>query len=145
MQTQNIIIDDGLKRFTFTNNNNEVFAEFLFNPADTSIIDRYDAVVETFNKIEIKGETSEDIENYVKELSETFKAQFDYLLNRDNRDGLFKTYSPVTVFANGDFFAEVILKQVGKIIENELNIRLQKKAKRIEKYTKKYTKFPQRQ
>lgn len=140
LNAQNIVIDDGLKRFTFSNNNDEVFAEFYFNPSDTSIIDRYDDVVDAFNKIELKGENDKEIEEYIKTLSETFKEQFDYLLNRDNREGLFKVYSPVTVFASGDFFAEIILRQVKKIIEQELNVRLQKKAKKIEKYTGKYGK-----
>ena len=138
--TQNIVIDDGLKRFTFSNNDGEVFAEFSFNPADTSIIERYEDVVEAFNKIEIKGENGDEMKESILAISDTFKEQFNYLLNRDVSEGLFKVYSPITIFANGDFFAEVILTQVAKIIEKEYDVRLQKKAKKIEKYTKKYHK-----
>lgn len=135
----NIVLDDGLQSYTFSNNDGEIFAEFKFNPADASIVERYDDVVEVFNKIDLKKE-DEDIKDTMRTISDTFKEQFNYLLNRDVSEGLFKVYSPVTIFANGDFFAEVILTQVGKIIEKEMNVRLQKKAKKIEKYTKKYMK-----
>ena len=135
---QNFVIDDGLRRFTFTNNIGEVFAEFAFNPADTSILERYDKTVEAFNNIELKGDTDEETKAYIIELSDTFKKQFNYLLNREVSDGLFKVYSPVTVFANGDFYAEVILDHIAKAIEQAMNVRLKKKAKKIEKYTKNY-------
>ena len=138
--TQNIIIDDGLKHFKLSNNEGEVFAELAFNPADTSIIERYDSVVDAFNEIKLKGDTPEERKAFIQAVSNKFKEQFDYLLNRDNSDALFKVYSPVTVFGNGDFFAEVLLRQTAKIIEQEYNVRLQKRAKRIEKYTKKYRK-----
>lgn len=137
---QNIVIDDGLKDYSFSNNKGEVFAEFSFNPADTSILDRYEKVVDAFNAIELKGDSAEEVEEYIRSISDTFKEQFDYLLNREVSEGLFRTYSPITVFANGDFFAEVILHQIGKIIEKELNVRIDKKAKKIEKYTQKYHK-----
>ena len=137
---QNIIIDDGLKEFTFSNNKGEVFAEFAFNPADTGLLERYGKVVDAFNAIELKGDSEADVEEYIKTLSDTFKEQFDYLLNRAVSEGLFRTYSPITIFANGDFYAEVILDQIGKIIEKEINVRIDKKAKKIEKYTKKYHK-----
>lgn len=136
----NIIIDDGLKDFQFSNNKGEVFAEFSFNPADTSIIERYDKVVDVFNGISFKGENDKDIEDYLVEVSNTFKEQFNFLLNREVSDTLFKVYSPITIFANGNFFAETLLEQLGKIIESELNVRLAKKAKKIEKYTQKYHK-----
>lgn len=137
---QNIVIDDGLKHFTFSNNDGEVFAEFAFNPADTSIIERYEQVVEVFNGIKLEGDTPEERQQYLVTLSDTFKEQFDIFLNRQNAEGLFKKYSPITIFANGDFFAEVILHQISKIIEKEFDVRLQKKQKRIEKYTKNYHK-----
>lgn len=138
MQAQNIVIDDGLKRFTFTNTNNEVFAEFFFNPSDTSIIERYETTVDAINQVELKGDSNEDIEEYLKTLSNTFKEQLDYLLNRDNSDSLFRVYSPITVFANGDLFGEVIVHQIRKLIEQNMDVRLNKKIKKIEKYTKKY-------
>ncbi len=138
--TTNFVIDDGLQTVTFTNNSGEVFAEFKFNPTDTSILERYDKVVEVFNSINLKGDSEDEVKEYVIKLSDTFKEQFNYLLNRDVTEGLFKTYSPVTVFANGDFFAETILKHISQMIEQTFNVRLQKKAKKIEKYTHKYHK-----
>lgn len=138
--TTNFVIDDGLKPFTFTNLQGEVFGEFAFNPTDTSIIERYDKVVETFNGIEIKGESEDEIKNSILTLSTTFKEQFDYLLNRDVSESLFRVYSPITIFADGDFYAEKILESVGKAIEQEFDVRLKKKAKKIAKYTNKYQK-----
>lgn len=140
METQNFVIDDGLKTYTFSNLKKEVFAELTFNPTDTSILDRYDKTVDMFNSVSLKGDSDEAIEEYIQTLSQTFKEQFNFLLNRDVSSELFRVYSPITVFANGDFFAEVVLKKVGQVIEKELNVRLAKKAKKIEKYTKKYHK-----
>lgn len=140
MENQNFVIDDGLKTYTFSNLKKEVFAELTFNPTDTSILDRYDKTVDMFNSVSLKSDSDEAIEEYIQTLSQTFKEQFNFLLNRDVSSELFRVYSPITVFANGDFFAEVILKKVGQVIEKELNVRLAKKAKKIEKYTKKYHK-----
>lgn len=133
-------IDDGLKAFRFKNLVGDVIGEFAFNPTDTSIIERYDKVVETFNGIELKGESEDEIKNYILSLSKTFKEQFDYLLNRDVSESLFGVYSPITIFADGDFYAEIILESVKKAIEQEFDVRLKKKAKKIAKYTNKYQK-----
>lgn len=138
--TNNFVIDDGLKTYTFSNLKKEVFAEFAFNPTDTSIIERYDKVVETFNGIELKGESEDEVKEYIQSLSKTFKEQFDYLLNRDVSSSLFRVYSPITIFANGDFFAEIILERMGAAIEKEMDVRLKRKAKKIAKYTDKYKK-----
>ncbi len=140
MENNTFIVDDGLQKFEFKNKNGEVFAEMFFNPSDTSVIERYEKVVDVLNALELKHSTREEIQDSLVVLSNTFKEQFDYLLNRDNSDSLFRTYSPITIFANGDYFAEVILENLTKVIEKEYNIRLKKKIKKMEKYTKKYIK-----
>lgn len=140
MENNTFIVDDGLQKFEFKNKNGEVFAEMFFNPSDTSIIERYEKVVDVLNALEMKHGTREEVQESLVVLSNTFKEQFDYLLNRDNSDSLFRTYSPITIFANGDYFAEVILENLTKVIEKEYNIRLKKKIKKMEKYTKKYVK-----
>ncbi len=138
--TKNFVIDDGLKHFTFTNLQGEVFGEFAFNPTDTSIIERYEKAVDAINAIELKGESEDEVKEYILSLSKTFKEQFDYLLNRDVSESLFRVYSPITIFADGDYYAEKILESVGKAIEQEFDVRLKKKAKKIAKYTNKYQK-----
>lgn len=135
--TTNFVIDDGLKTFTFSNLKNEVFAEFAFNPTDTSIIERYEKVVDAFNGIEIQGA---DVTKEYNRIAQTFKEQFDFLLNRDVSESLFRVYSPITIFADGDFFAEKVIEKIGDAIEKEMDVRLKKKAKKIAKYTNKYQK-----
>jgi len=136
-----IIIDDGSKEYSFENKFGRVFAEFIWNPADTGILTRFDEVVDAINKFSFTENASEeDNAKDIVKLDALIREQTKYLLNLTDEGGVFNLYQPCTLFSNGDFYFEVLLEQIQKIIESELGERTKKKLAKIKKVTSKYHK-----
>lgn len=135
MSTSQFIIDDGLHNVVFKNNKGEVFSEFSFNPSDTGLLSRYDSFIEFLESLEIKEDG--DTASQILEFENSIKEKIDELFNRNVSESIFKTYSPCTIFANGDMFIEVVIKHMGDVIEKETDNRLKKKVAKIKKATAK--------
>lgn len=135
MNTSQFIIDDGLHNVVFKNNKGEVFSEFSFNPSDTGLLSRYDSFIEFLESLEIKEDG--DTASQILEFENSIKEKIDELFNRNVSESIFKTYSPCTIFANGDMFIEVVIKHMGDVIEKETDNRLKKKVAKIKKATEK--------
>lgn len=135
MSTSQFIIDDGLHDVVFKNKNGEVFSEFSFNPSDTGLLSRYDSFIEFLESLEIKEDG--DTASQILEFENSIKEKIDELFNRNVSESIFKTYSPCTIFANGDMFIEVVIKHMGDVIEKETDNRLKKKVAKIKKATEK--------
>ena len=115
--------------------------EFEFNPTDSNILKRYDAVVDWFNGVQPEEQT-DDGQDYkaVNKLAAEIEEQFDFLLGFHVSEGIFKNCGPLTLLPNGDFFFENILEGIGKIIEAATNQRINKKLAKVRKATAKYQK-----
>ena len=113
MSTSQFIIDDGLHNVVLKNKNGEVFSEFSFNPSDTGLLSRYDSFIEFLESLEIKEDG--DTASQILEFENSIKEKIDELFNRNVSESIFKTYSPCTIFANGDMFIEVVLKHMGDV------------------------------
>ena len=135
MSTSQFIIDDGLHNVVLKNKNEEVFSEFSFNPSDTGLLSRYDSFIEFLESLEIKEDG--DTASQILEFENSIKEKIDELFNRNVSESIFKTYSPCTIFANGDMFIEVVIKHMGDVIEKETDNRLKKKVAKIKKATEK--------
>lgn len=135
MSTSQFIIDDGLHDVVLKNKNGEVFSEFSFNPSDTGLLSRYDSFIEFLESLEIKEDG--DTASQILEFENSIKEKIDELFNRNVSESIFKTYSPCTIFANGDMFIEVVIKHMGDVIEKETDNRLKKKVAKIKKATEK--------
>lgn len=135
MSTSQFIIDDGLHNVVLKNNKGEVFSEFSFNPSDTGLLSRYDSFIEFLESLEIKEDG--DTASQILEFENSIKEKIDELFNRNVSESIFKTYSPCTIFANGDMFIEVVIKHMGDVIEKETDNRLKKKVAKIKKATEK--------
>ena len=135
MSTSQFIIDDGLHDVVFKNKNGEVFSEFSFNPSDTGLLSRYDSFIEFLESLEIKEDG--DTASQILEFENSIKEKIDELFNRNVSESIFKTYSPCTIFANGDMFIEVVIKHMGDVIEKETDNRFKKKVAKIKKATEK--------
>jgi len=136
MNKETIVIDDGLKCFELANKNGEVFAELIFNPADTSIISRYDALISWFRDYDYDSET--DSVEFIKKFNTDVSQEFNNLFKRNVSESLFKVYEPMAIMGNGDFFAEILISYIGQIIEKELDVKLKEKQAKIKKATAKY-------
>lgn len=132
----NIIIDDGAQEYTFTNKQGEVFAKFTLNGADTGIVSRYEELQKFLESYELDVDEVNVIEKLDK-LNADLIEQFNKLLLQDTSNTLFMRYTPTTLFANGDMFCEVAFENIGKFIEQELDVRIEKKMAKIRKATAK--------
>jgi len=139
-KTINTKIDDGILTFTFTNNQNEIFASFRLNPTDVNIAARAEEVSAFFEKME---ETVKNVA-FAKEaakLNELIQDKINYLLGYEASKDLFREpITATTVFGNGQMFANIVLDKVADAIAPEIEKRRKKMQAEVDKYTEKYTK-----
>ena len=115
-----------------TDSDGNVTGHFHWNPADLDIVKRFDKVVEFFNTLEVK-------DSNVDEISEAIK-QANYLFDSpDAAENLF-TCNPLTPRTDGTYYFEYVFNTLADFIKSELNVRMPKVTKRIQKYTAKYKK-----
>lgn len=136
----NTKIDDGILTFTFTNQNDEIFASFRLNPMDINIPARAEEVAEFFEHL---NETIQKISSNKEaaELNKTIEDKINYLLGYEASKDLFKEpITATTFFANGQMFAVIVLDKVVDAIKPEIEKRKKKMQAAVDKYTEKYTK-----
>ena len=139
-KTINTKIDDGILTFTFTNNQNEIFASFRLNPTDVNIAARAEEVSAFFEKTEetVKNVTSA---KEAAKLNELIQDKINYLLGYEASKDLFREpITATTVFGNGQMFAYIVLDKVADAIAPEIEKRRKKMQAEVDKYTEKYTK-----
>nr|DAP10636.1 MAG TPA: hypothetical protein [Caudoviricetes sp.]DAQ51228.1 MAG TPA: hypothetical protein [Caudoviricetes sp.] len=139
-KTINTKIDDGILTFTFTNNQNEIFASFRLNPTDVNIAARAEEVSAFFEKTEetVKNVTSA---KEAAKLNELIQDKINYLLGYEASKDLFREpITATTVFGNGQMFANIVLDKVADAIAPEIEKRRKKMQAEVDKYTEKYTK-----
>lgn len=130
-------VKTGAVNVVLTNENDEEIGKFSFNPNDLNIIKRYEEVVKKLDSIELSEDAKED---EIFELTDEIEKQIDYLLNAKTAKGIFAECNPLTLTESGDFFVEIILEQIGDIVEQVTDKRIKKKQAKIKKATSKYHK-----
>ena len=107
---------------------------FEFNPADSNILKRYNAVVEFFDSVKFSDGLSQEEElEAMNKLCDGIAEQFDYLLGYPVSESLFKLCGPMSVMQDGSFYFEQVMDGLGSIIEKVTSQRLEKKMKKIER------------
>ena len=139
-KTINTKIDDGILTFTFTNNQNEIFASFRLNPTDVDIAARAEEVSAFFEKMEETVKNVASAKEAAK-LNELIQDKINYLLGYEASKDLFREpITATTVFGNGQMFANIVLDKVADAIAPEIEKRRKKMQAEVDKYTEKYTK-----
>ena len=115
----------------------DVIGQFRFNPSDIDIAKRYKKVADKFNSISLAEEPSDE---EIFAVTDEIKKQFDYLLNYNVSDEIFKKANPLTPIKGGNFYCENVLEGISGLIEKVTNERLEKKKAKIQKATAKYHK-----
>lgn len=139
-KTINTKIDDGILTFTFTNNQNEIFASFRLNPTDVNIAARAEEVSAFFEKMEETVKNVASAKETAK-LNELIQDKINYLLGYEASKDLFREpITATTVFENGQMFANIVLDKVADAIAPEIEKRRKKMQAEVDKYTEKYTK-----
>lgn len=137
-QSNDIIIDDGIKVYNIKNLRGKVLGTFEFRPADTNIVNRYEEVVDFFNNLSIPE--SENAEETVKEVEKQVVEKMDYLIGGGSKEAFFSIMGAFSVLASGELFFENVLGAVAKVIEREFSVRTKKLQRRMNKYVAKYHK-----
>lgn len=139
-KTINTKIDDGILTFTFTNNQNEIFASFRLNPTDANIAARAEEVSAFFEKMEETVKNVASAKEAAK-FNELIQDKINYLLGYEASKDLFREpITATTVFGNGQMFANIVLDKVADAIAPEIEKRRKKMQAEVDKYTEKYTK-----
>lgn len=139
-----VIIDDGTREYVIQNRFGKEIARIHFRPADFSILDRYDAMKNSFTEIirplqEISinadGTAAEDAGiTVLRKADRAFKEMLNRLLDADDADEIFRTRNPFAS-VGGRFFAENVLDAVGQLITQAFEEESKASAERMSKYT----------
>lgn len=128
-------ISTGKMKFTFTDEDEEVFSAFRLNPSDVNLAKRCQEVAEQFGQQKDRQlSTIEDAVAYNTELEE----KISYILGYDAKAAVFGEVSATTVLPTGELFAAVVLDTIAKAVEPEIKKRNQKMSEAVAKYTGKY-------
>ena len=137
MATANRKFNTGRIKFTFTDENGEVFSSFKMNPTDANVIARAEEVSEYFEKR--KSELDEfssgkDFAKYNKEIED----KINYILGYDASKEIFGEITATTISPDGEIFGVVLMDFIVEKLRPEIEKRKKTINESISKYTEKY-------
>lgn len=135
----NTNIGSGLMKFTFTDNEGDVFASFKMNPADVRLVARCEEIAAYFEGRKELVPENASVADMIK-LDEEIEEKLCYLLGYDVRSTLFGMMSASTILPGGDMFAVKVLERIREVVGPELRKRKQNMQKAVGKHTAKYQK-----
>lgn len=129
----------GLIKFTFTDENGEVFSSFRMNPTDVNLLTRAEEVSDYFEKRknDISGEVSGAA---LKAYNDEIEEKINYLLGYEASKDIFGVITATTVNPDGEIFAWVVLDFIAEKLAPEMEKRAKKMQANVSKYTAKYQK-----
>lgn len=146
-----ITVDDGSRRIPINNTVGEEIGAFTFRPTDIGIIDRYNALADSFETITAPLEAVQMAPGEAVDLSDPkytgalveaekrLREAVDTLL--DSKDaaaaffGRMNPFSPV----NGEFYCTQVLDVLGRFIGAQFERETAQLSERVKKYAKKAT------
>ena len=134
MKMERIKIDDGTKTYEIVNQDDEVLGTFTFNPSDSNIIKRYDAVVEALQAYADEAQGEVLTQDKFNEAQDKITEMMDDLVEGDVKGSFFSICGPLTPMENGNLFVQTVLEGIGAVIEKETK----KRMKKIDAQTAKY-------
>lgn len=118
-------------------NDGKELGSFKFNPNDLDIVKRYEKASTVLEGIVVPDDAGEEA---IFEVSDKIKEQLDFLLNCKVSDDIFAICNPLTLTTDGDFFVEKVIDGIAGLIEQTMDVRLEKKKAKIRKATSAYHK-----
>ncbi len=137
MATASKRFNTGRIKFTFTDENGDVFSSFKMNPTDANVIARAEEVSEYFEKR--KSEVDEfasgkDLAKYNKEIED----KINYILGYDASKEIFGEITATTISPDGEIFGVVLMDFIVEKLCPEIERRKKMMNESISKYTEKY-------
>lgn len=137
MSTVNRKFNTGRIKFTFTDENGEVFSSFRMNPTDANVIARAEEISEYFNKRKLEVDeivSGKDLAKYNKEIED----KINYVLGYDASKEIFGEITATTISPDGEIFGVILMDFIVEKLKPEIEKRKKTMNAAIEKYTKKY-------
>lgn len=137
MATANKKFNTGRIKFTFSDEDGEVFSSFKMNPTDANVIARAEEVSEYFNKRKLEVDeiaSGKDLAKYNKEIED----KINYLLGYDASEEIFGEITATTISPDGEVFGVMLMEFVFEKLKPEIEKRKKNMNAAIDKYTKKY-------
>lgn len=138
MKMERIKINDGTKTYEIVNQDDEVLGTFTFNPSDSNIIKRYDAVVEALQAYADEEQGEVLTQEKFNEAQDKITAMMDDLVKGDVKGSFFSICGPLTPMENGNLFVQTVLEGIGAVIEHETKQRIKKIDEKTAKYLAEY-------
>jgi hypothetical protein len=97
----------------------ETIGSFRFNPTDSNILSRLDAVASYFQSVDYDKGAETTVEE-ITELDGIIKEKFDYLLGYPVSGELFKACGPLSPTGNGSLFFLEVLEGIAELCNEAL-------------------------
>lgn len=127
----------GLIKFTFTDENGDVFSSFRMNPTDVNLLARAEEVSAYF-----EGRKNDMPENAsgaeLKAFNDEIEEKINYLLGYEASKDIFGVLTATTINPDGEIFAWVVMDFIVEKLKPEIEKRAQKMQTNVYKYTAKY-------
>lgn len=130
---KNTKISTGIQTYTFTDENDHVFASFRLNPTDINLAKRALEVGDYLNEMGGDIKTVDDAVALNKDIEE----KVSYVLGYDASD-IFGEVTATTVFPDGTVFCILVVDTIIEAMQPVLAERAEKMKARTDKYLKKY-------
>ena len=134
--SNDIIIDDGSKVYNIKNKRGKVLGNFEFRPSDTNIVERYEKVSKNIDSMQFPEGKDDDLT--YRKAEKFIIEQISYLVDADAKESFFSILGPFSPLASGELYFENVVDAVAKVINKELNVRVKKVQRRMNKYVAKY-------
>lgn len=132
-----IKLDNGLKKFTFKDEDGDVFASFRINPASPGLAKRAEEVANYFEQREKTVSEISSVDEW-KKFSDEIEKKIVDLLGYDAHDDLFGVVEAATVLPDGSVFAMAVLDVIADTIEPEITRRAEQVQAKADYYAAKY-------
>ena len=127
----------GLIKFTFTDENGDVFSSFRMNPTDVNLLARAEEVSAYFENRKDKVPENAD-GAALKAFNDEIEEKINYLLGYDASKDIFGVITATTVNPDGEIFAFAVMDFIADKLAPEMEKRARKMQENISKYTAKY-------
>jgi hypothetical protein len=134
--SKNINIGSALLKFTFTDEDGEVFSSFRLNPADIKLGQRCQELSAHFSGLSERIPQTATVEDAVK-FNDELEDKICYLLGYDAKQSLFGQISATSIMADGNMFAVHVMNQIIDAVGPEIEKR-KNAMKKAAQYTAKY-------
>lgn len=129
-------LPSGLAKFTFTDEDGDVFAAFRLNMTDPRTADRLQKFQQELTSMQ-EPDGSADISAFIA-FEYAIEEKFCKFLGYDCKEELFGVLAATSILEDGRFFCIAVLETMAEKIGTEIQKRQQSMKKAVEKYTAKY-------